>query len=172
MTGKEFKRTFMPLSNKLYSVAISLTCNTQEAEDTVQEAYMKLWIKRDSLPQMDNAEAYCVRLIKNICYDKMRTKCHTDDDNPPEALHVQAYTNIENEIEVRDYATIMLHCINALPYRQRILISMRDINGLDYDEIEQTTGLNMINIRVTLSRARKALRKQFNAIRNYGNKQD
>ncbi len=46
---------------------------------------------------------------------------------------------------------------------------MRDVNGLGYDEIERATGLNAVNIRVTLSRARKTLREQFNTIKNYGN---
>lgn len=64
----------------------------------------------------------------------------------------------------------MRRCIARLPEQQRLLITMRDVNNLDYGEIEQATGLGMTNIRVTLSRARKTLREQFNNIRNYGDK--
>ena len=64
----------------------------------------------------------------------------------------------------------MRRCIAALPEQQRELVVMRDVNGAGYDEISYATGLSMANIRVTLSRARKTLREQFNAIRNYGNK--
>ena len=56
MTGEEFKQRFMPYSGKLYAVALSLTCNEQEAEDAVQDAFLRLWTRRDSLPSMENAD--------------------------------------------------------------------------------------------------------------------
>ena len=150
MTGEEFKQRFMPYSGKLYAVALSLTCNEQEAEDAVQDAYLRLWTRRDSLPSMENAEAYCV--------------------DRPETMRQAAHADMEKEVETKDHAEIMRRCIARLPEQQRLLITMRDVNNLDYGEIEQATGLGMTNIRVTLSRARKTLREQFNNIRNYGDK--
>lgn len=169
MTGEEFKQRFLPLGGKLYGVALRLMCNAQEAEDVVQDAYLKLWAKRDGLPGMDNAEAYCIALAKNICYDRLRSKCLTRDDCPTEHVDAASPTDIEAEVETRDNAGIMRRCIECLPEQQRLIITMRDVNGLGYDEIERATGLNAVNIRVTLSRARKTLREQFNTIKNYGN---
>lgn len=60
MDTAEFKQQFLPYHRKLYRVAFRLTGNPQDAEDMVQEAYLKLWNKRDELADVLNTEAYCV----------------------------------------------------------------------------------------------------------------
>lgn len=172
MTGEEFKQRFMPYSGRMYAVALSLTCDGQEAEDAVQDAYLRLWTRRDSLPRMDNAEAYCVTLVKHVCYDRLRSRRLTPDGNGIETMRKAAQTDTAEEVEAKDHAAIMRRCIARLPETARLLVVMRDVNGLGYDEIAQATGLAPSNIRVTLSRARKTLREQFNAIINYGNKRN
>ncbi len=72
MDAAEFKQQFLPYHRKLYRTAFRLTENPQEAEDMVQEAYLKLWNKRDELAGVLNTEAYCVTLVKNLCYDALR----------------------------------------------------------------------------------------------------
>lgn len=66
MDTAEFKQQFLPYHRKLYRVAFRLTGNPQDAEDMVQEAYLKLWNKRDELADVLNTEAYCVTLSR-IC---------------------------------------------------------------------------------------------------------
>ena len=158
MTGEEFKRRFLPLSRKLYGVALSLSGDMQEAEDIVQDVYMKLWTRRDRLPSDVNDEAYCVVRGSGMSFSH---------ELP---AHIPSRNDVAGDIENRNLADIMRRCIAALPEQQRELVVMRDVNGAGYDEISYATGLSMANIRVTLSRARKTLREQFNAIRNYGNK--
>ena len=79
MDAAEFKQQFLPYHRKLYRVAFRLTGNPQDAEDMVQEAYLKLWNKRDELADVLNTEAYCVTLIKNLCYDVLR-RSQPDED--------------------------------------------------------------------------------------------
>ena len=57
MDAAEFKQQFLPYHRKLYRVAFRLTGNPQDAEDMVQEAYLKLWNKRDELADVLNTEA-------------------------------------------------------------------------------------------------------------------
>ena len=57
MDTAEFKQQFLPYHRNLYRVAFRLTGNPQEAEDMVQEAYLKLWNKRDELADVLNTEA-------------------------------------------------------------------------------------------------------------------
>ena len=80
----------MPYSGKLYAVALSLTCNEQEAEDAVQDAFLRLWTRRDSLPSMENAEAYCVTLTRHICHDRLRSRHATLDVDRPETMRQAA----------------------------------------------------------------------------------
>lgn len=170
MTGEEFKRRFLPLSRKLYGVALSLSGDMQEAEDIVQDVYMKLWTRRDRLPSDVNDEAYCVVVTKNVYNDRLRGRGSGMSFSHELPAHIPSRNDVAGDIENRNLANIMRRCIAALPEQQRELVVMRDVNGAGYDEISYATGLSMANIRVTLSRARKTLREQFNAIRNYGNK--
>ena len=69
MDAAEFKQQFLPCHQKLYRTAYRLMGNSRDAEDMVQEAYLKLWNKRNELTEILNPEAYCVVFIKNLCYD-------------------------------------------------------------------------------------------------------
>ncbi len=169
MTCEEFKQRFMPLSRKIYCVAFSLTCNAQEAEDAVQDTYLKLWAKRDSLPDVSNAEAYCVTLAKCVCYDRLRSRHIATCDAKPEYRLIPDDCDIGADIERKERAANIMHGIAKLPEKQRLVLVMRDIDGMEYDEICRATGLNETNVRVTLSRARKTLRELFNTSGNDGN---
>ena len=170
MDAADFKQQFLPCHRKLFKVAFQLMGNTQDAEDMVQEAYLKLWNKRDQLANVLNAEAYSVTLIKNLCYDALHSPQLDEDDRVPEELNLSAEANIAGEMERRDEVNQVQMLIGRLPRQQRKVIVLRDMNGCSFEEIEQTTGLNAINIRVLLSRARKKIREQFNAIVNYESK--
>ena len=157
MDAAEFKQQFLPYHRKLYRVAFRLTGNPQDAEDMVQEAYLKLWNKRDELADVLNTEAYCVTLIKNLCYDVLRRSQPDEDGRPPEELNLPMDTNIAREIEQRDEVNQVKRLIGRLPEQQKRVILLRDVNDCSFEEIEQATGLNAINIRVLLSRARKKI---------------
>lgn len=74
MDAAEFKQQFLPYHRKLYRTAFRLTENPQEAEDMVQEAYLKLWNKRDELAGVLNTEAYCVTLASPQKASPLRCK--------------------------------------------------------------------------------------------------
>lgn len=79
---------------------------------------------------------------------------------------VQDISQSDN-LEVREGARQVKDIIAHLPEQQQRIINMRDIKGCSYEEIEQVTGLNSINVRVLLSRARKKIREEFNKWNNY-----
>ena len=168
MDANDFKRKFLPYHRKLYRAALHLMGNAQDAEDMVQEAYLKLWKRRDELPtDIANLEAYCVTLVKHVCHDALRLAHLEEDGCPPEELPIAGSTNVAHEVELKDEAHQVMTLIGQLPDQQRQIMQMRDVEDLPYEEIEKATGLTSVNIRVLLSRARKKIREQFLAIRNY-----
>ncbi len=167
MTAAEFKQRFLPYSKKLYRLAFRIMGNEQDAEDMVQDTFLKLWKKRDELPELENVEAYCTTLLKNTCFDAIRAR-RPDVDNPPEELNIAEERLTSDIVEQRDEVNTVKHLIGMLPESQRQIIQMKDIEDYSFEEIEQRTGLTMVNIRVTLSRARKKIREQFMQIRKYG----
>ena len=57
--------------------------------------------------------------------------------------------------------------IARLPQQQRMVMMLRDVKGCSYEEVERLTGLNAVNVRVLLSRARKKIREEFTKWNNY-----
>lgn len=154
MNTAEFKHRFMPLSRKLYAVARRITGNGQDAEDIVQEAYMKLWDRRNDMDHVVNVEAYCVTLVKRLCYDAVHERLPDDDAGGDVACDA-------DDAGMRDDAMHVRQMIDRLPEQQRMVITMRDVDDCSYEDIEKKTGMSAVNVRVMLSRARKKIREQF-----------
>jgi len=74
MKSSEFKILLMPFSSRLYRLAFGLLGNREEAEDTVQEVYLKLWKMRDDLGKYNSLEALSVRITRNLCLDQLRRR--------------------------------------------------------------------------------------------------
>ena len=66
-----FRTDILPLKDQLYRLALRITLNTAEAEDIVQETLIKVWNKRDSWDQIDNIEAFCFTVCRNLSLDSI-----------------------------------------------------------------------------------------------------
>ena len=168
MDAEEFKLRFLPLHTQLYRTAFRLMGNAMDAEDMVQEAYLKLWERCDDLGHVANMEAYCTSLIRHICIDAFRRKRPEEDSPPPEEFPLTDNEDAATALERQDEAEQLTSLINRLPEGQRTVMTLHDVEGCSYEEIEEATGFTAVNIRVMLSRARKKIREQFERIRNYG----
>lgn len=164
MDAREFKQRFMPHYKLLYRVAYQLTGNAQDAEDLLQDLYLKLWQKRDDLPDEAKKEAYLVTMIRRLFIDQRRLK-HLDasaelknEEGPPDER------SLDRQIDSKDEAQQMERLINGLPVRDGKIIQMHLVEGRSYEEIEQDTGLSQGNIRIIVMRTKKKLKQQFQKI--------
>lgn len=160
MTAEHFKQQFLPLHRKLFRVAFRLLEDTADAEDLVQEAYMKLWDKRDSLLMVTNPEAFCVTLVKNMCFDLLRSGKYMAVRESVGLLEADTPVAADR-LELRDEVRQVRQIIAGLPPNQQQVVTLHDVRGCSYEEIEQVLGLNATNVRVLLSRARKKIREEY-----------
>ncbi|MCI1683675.1 MAG: RNA polymerase sigma factor [Bacteroides sp.] len=167
MDAESFKKAFLPYHRKLYCVACRLLENTSDAEDLVQEAYMKMWEKREGLTVISNPEAFSVTLVKNMCFDLLRTNRYMLSKQAVELTTVQDVSP-PDDLEMKDEVWQVKDIVARLPRQQQRVVELRDMKGCSYEEIEHVTGLNASNVRVLLSRARKRIREEFNKRSNYG----
>lgn len=89
-----------------------------------------------------------------MCFDLLRSGKYTLSRQSVELAEVHNVSQADN-FEVRDEAQQVRHIIARLPVQQQKIVTLRDVKGCSYEEIEQVTGLNATNVRVLLSRARK-----------------
>lgn len=157
---------FLPCHAKLYGVAFRLLENAEDAEDLIQEAYLKLWSKREELTLISNPEAFAVTLVKNMCFDLLRSGKYLSDRQHLPLTEAQNALPADGR-EAKDDAQLVRMLIARLPQQQRMVMMLRDVKGCSYEEVERLTGLNAVNVRVLLSRARKKIREEFTKWNNY-----
>jgi RNA polymerase sigma-70 factor (ECF subfamily) len=150
----EFKKIFLPCHQRLYAAAWRLTGNQQEAEDLVQDTLLRLWTKREDITVPDKAEAFAVTALRNLFYDKHRKKHLQKTTNSRRSTRCVP-TETQRRTAGQDEVGRVQQIIDRLPEKQRLVITLHDIDNLSYEEIEAQTGLNAVNVRVALSRARK-----------------
>lgn len=156
MTESRFHKDYLPLAPTLYRVAFYILESEADAEDAVQELYLKLWKAGCSLDGIDNPKAYSIRILKNICIDRIRkagriTIQEEIQEQPAEPVQ-------EDEIDARTRLNKVLEAVKALPERQRTVLMLRAVEGLSYEEISARTGMNQLTCRVLLSQARTKLK--------------
>lgn len=168
MDVERFKQRYLPLHPKLYRIAYAIVENKADAEDILQEAYCKLWNKREELEEILNAEAFCVTLVKNLCLDYLRSPRVNREKEALEVVVIATDSSPEKEIEAQDDIRHIQGLIDQLPENQKQVIRLRGIEDCSFEEIEQLTGLSASNIRTLLSRARKFIREKLEKSNSYG----
>lgn len=161
MNVTEFKQRFLPCTDKLYKVAFLLTKSHDQAEDLVQETYLRVWTQRHSLAGVTNNEGYLIGVLRHIFLDQLRKK--KEIIGLPSAVEavMQSDTDVIQTVMSRDECAILRLLIAKLPDPQGKIMLMRDVEGVSYQDISVQTGLTEVNIRAILSRARKKIREQF-----------
>lgn len=168
MDASQFKRCFLPCHERMYRMAWLLTGNAQAAEDLVQEAFLKLWLKRDALQITSSAETFCVTTVKNLFYDQVRKRRPQTTNHTPEELQIPHDDDAARTMEQAEDRQMAWQLISRLPEQQRQIVMMRDIGEMEYREIERQTGLTAVHVRVLLSRARKQMRQQLKQMKDNG----
>lgn len=155
----EFKKKYITCSKTMYWAAYRLTGSSDEAEDIVQETFVRLWTHRGLLDTVGNAEAYSVRMVRNVYIDKRRGQHIDVVASGTENLQIASAEDIARRTEQRDLADKTRDIIDRLPEQQRRIVIMKDIEDMTYDEMAGLTGLTVQNLRTLLSRGRKTLRQ-------------
>jgi RNA polymerase sigma-70 factor (family 1) len=167
MEANEFKIRVLPLGQKLHRFASSIIKDVHEAEDIVQEIFLKLWKLKDKLEQIENIDAFAFRMTRNLCLDRIKTKKPQLYDDPVEAgfgEEVAHAPDPEDQVIMQDAISQVHSAMDRLPEQQKTIMHLRDIEGYEYEEIADMLEMEVNNIRVTVSRARKTIRESISKV--------
>jgi RNA polymerase sigma factor (sigma-70 family) len=169
MTEQDFKIKVLSLSGNVFPLAKRLLVSDELARDAIQQSMMKLWEIRKLLDNCTNLRAFIFRVVRNVCLDELKKKKPSYFDNPESLKSHPFHQN--DQLERDEVVEIVQKIIDSLPDNQREVIQMRDIDGLDYDEIAELIGRDIPYTRVLLSRARKTVKEKIEKIYTYEAKQ-
>ena len=156
MTSQKFSTEYLPLAPLLYRIAFHILEQQDEAEDAVQETFLKLWEMRGKLDDVESAKAYSIRILKNECLDRLRkAKKSVPAD---QVLVREPISPTDEQIDARRRLEKVLGAIKSLPDNQKQVLLLRTVEGLSYEQISKKMGMSQLTLRVLLTRARGALR--------------
>ena len=163
MTIKEYNSFIDSDSRKLYAFAYKMLKNQQESEDIVQNVLVKLWKKRDELDNINNLKTLALTMTKNECIDVLRRwrfSEKNDVDSTAQQETSDSLSPLENMVsdETRNMMRQIISDMES-PYKE--IITMREIEGLPYEEIAGMTSLTVNNLRVIVSRARQMIKEEY-----------
>ncbi len=158
MTIKNFTQQITPIKDRLYRFALRMVDNAMEAEDVVQEVLIKLWQKREDLPDIKNLEAWSIRLTHNLSVDKLRSKRQQTESLDQQYNIVSTSQNPAQIIESKDALQRIHQLIQHLPEKQKLVLQLRDIEELSYKEIAEILEMPMNQVKVNLFRGRQNLK--------------
>lgn len=175
---KAFELEALPHMDALYRTALRMTKNQNDAEDLVQEAYVKAYRFWDKFEPGSNCRAWLFKIMTNIFINDYRSKSRTPvsvnvDDIDDNFLYGQlANLGPEDNPERRLFAKIfdddIKKAIEELPDDFRLVVVLSFLEGFSYQEIADIADLQLGTVKSRLHRGRKLLQKQLfdYAIRN------
>lgn len=158
MNEQVFISKVVPLSNKLLRISLGILGKGEEARDAVQEVIIKLWNDREKLESYRSIEAYARTVTRNHCLDVLRLK-KKEVEFGNLSIAVSNENEEDNEIRVSEKLGMVRAAFAQLNELQQQVFTMRDIEGMEFDEISQSLGITQENARVILSRARGNIRQ-------------
>lgn len=164
----EFKNQILPLRDKLFRLALRITLDRAEAEDIVQEVMLKMWDCREEWGKIENKEAYCCTMTRNLSLGKISLKNH-QTEHLEDYIYLKANSRQPDEETVQqDYLQLLHALIGQLPEKQRTVIQLRDIEGMSYHEIANSMDIPEEQVKINLFRGRKEIKALFLKIEGYG----
>jgi len=147
-----FQRLYDANATSIHSYLLAVSARRDVADDLLQETFCRLLLHSKTAARLDALELrrYLFRIATNLLRDRWRSGDTTPFPDPPELA-----TNpfLENSIDIR----AMLHHLKP---RERELLWLAYVEGMDHAEISAATGLNRLSVRTLLFRARNKA-KQF-----------
>jgi len=144
----------------LYRVAYSVLRNPADAEDAVQEAFLRVLRHRDSLGEVRDHRVWLIRIIWNIVLDrKRRAKSRPETDDVDELARVLPSTGLSAEevAAAAQHHARVLACVDRLPPKERQVLILSAFEELTSVEIASVLGITESSVRSRLFRARNLM---------------
>ena len=140
--------------------------DAEDAEEIVQETFIKLWETRDKIKVELNFNTYITTIAKNLIYDMFRKKLVEQRYYQKFQSLIQEQLAVENELFRKNLQEVMFDSINKLSEQQREVMMLK-CKGFNNDEIAELLGISKRTVEAHLNKAYKKLRQDLGEVRYY-----
>ena len=154
----------------LYRVAYSVLRNASDAEDAVQEAFVRVLRHRDTLHEVRDQRVWLIRIVWNVVLDRkrrMKTRPETDDVAELARVLPAAGLSADERVAAAQHHAHVLACVEQLPAKERQVLMLSAFEELTSVEIASVLGISESSVRSRLFRARNLMAGLLNHSRSF-----
>jgi RNA polymerase sigma-70 factor (family 1) len=158
-----FDRVYELYSHKLFSFVFRILKNDDEAEDIVQEVFVKIWESRDKLTDYKLLNSYIFTIAYNNSIDLIRKRIHNSKylEHLKKSSVIYETPSIISEVEFNELSSWVEKLIENLPERQKEVYLLHREKGLTYPEIAEQLGISKNTVENHMAKALKYLRQNI-----------
>ena len=152
MTTSEYNKTVDLYADRLFRFIVKSCRDSEMAQDIVQDTFLKVWEKVNEV-HLETVKPYLFKVAYHTMIDKIRRQ-------KPQ-IDIETYHPVEmvGEMKNHELPELLNNALDQLPVRYKTLVLLRDYEGYSYQEIADSTGLSLEQVKVYIFRARKSLKK-------------
>ena len=170
---KEFEQITMPHADALLRTAVRMTRNSSDAEDLVQETYLKAYRFFDRFERGTNIRAWLFKIMTNLFINSYRNKAKRPEETSFDEMEdFSLYnkmaedtqkdgTNPEKELFDKLYGDEVQKALDRLPEEFKMVVMLNFVEGFSYQEIAEILGIELGTVKSRLHRGRKLLQKSL-----------
>ncbi|MCG8484017.1 MAG: RNA polymerase sigma factor [Clostridia bacterium] len=166
---ESFERLIEKYQVKAYNIALRMMGNEEDAKDTLQDAWIKIYKSLKKFRQDSSFYTWIYRIVTNTCHDALKKRNRinqvtslTDYSNSFEG----EINDIKDEVHIperifenKEYTQLLLESLDKLSTDHKQIIILRDVQGFSYEEISQIMACSEGTVKSRLSRARIKLKE-------------
>ena len=159
-----FTQLFDRYKNDVYAHALHFTQSVPAAEEITQDVFLKCWMKRASLPEIINLQAWLFTVTKNGCFNYLKQMARQQRLSHSLAeVDEPADENIESYLAVKEQQDLLQQAIEHLSDKQRLVFGMNRDRGMKNAEIAEQLNISPNTVKTHMVSAIRSIRLFFKA---------
>lgn len=162
-----FEQIIIKYEKKIFGLIYNMLRNENEIEDVAQEVFIKVYKNLDKFNGDSSLYTWIYKIATNLCLDQIKKRkevIYIDEklqlDDGEVEIQIPSDEKLQDEIyEQKELKQKLESCIDKLPEKQKVMIVLRDIKGLSYDEIAEILDLKLGTVKSQINRARLKLKE-------------
>lgn len=160
-SSSAFQALFEKYSQRIYRFSIGYLKNNQEAEEIVQDVFLRVWKTREKLVAEQSFESYLFTIAKNSILNTIRKANYEKAYLEYSSLHPNKNSLLEEELDFKELDRIYRQAIEKLPARRKEVYRLSRDKGLSNREIANELGISVKTVENQMTAALSAIKKEL-----------
>lgn len=154
-----FKKLYDTYASFVYNVAFKILRNSSMAEEVVQDCFVNLWVKRDTIDESKELSIFIFVMAKRICLNYLRRIKYTNKFL--DQVKLLSINDVQDKMDLSDLQMSLVKHIALLPKQQRIAFELSRIDGYTHKQIAEKMGISPNTVKNHITQALAVLRKHL-----------